>query len=144
MPTQPLIRSASPDDAGRLAQLCDELGYPSTEQDVLDRLVLLDDPERALLIAVRDDVVLGFIDVHVQRVVEEDAFGEVGGLVVSEGERGTGLGRFLLDAAAEWSRARSLPRLWIRANLAREGVHEFYVRVGCRHIKDQRVYEYPL
>ena len=34
--------------------------------------------------------------------------------------------------------------MWIRANLARDGVHDFYPAVGCRRVKDQRVYEYPL
>jgi hypothetical protein len=37
-----------------------------------------------------------------------------------------------------------LQRLWIRAKLARVGPHEFYEAIGCRTVKDQRVYEYPL
>lgn len=143
MATEPLIRTATCDDAAQLAQLSDQLGYPSTEEDVRQRLVLLDDPERTLLVAADGDVIGGFIDVHVQRLVETDPFGEVGGLVVGEGRRGTGVGRLLLEAA-KWSRERDLARLWIRANLAREGAHDFYRRVGCRQVKDQRVYEYPL
>jgi GNAT superfamily N-acetyltransferase len=80
----------------------------------------------------------------VQRVIESEPYGEVGGLVVADGHRGSGLGAALLAAAANWSRARGLERLWIRANLARVGPHEFYEAVGCRIVKDQRVYEYPL
>ena len=32
----------------------------------------------------------------------------------------------------------------VSANLARVGPHEFYEAIGCRVVKDQRVYEYPL
>jgi len=138
------VRPASPADAEALAGLCRELGYPSTTGQVLDRLHLLDDPERTLLVVAAGSAVAGFIDVHVQRVVEADPYAEVGGLVVMAGHRGEGLGAALLAAAAEWGRGRGLTLMWIRANLAREGVHDFYAAVGCRRVKDQRVYEYPL
>ena len=138
------IRPASPADAEALAALCGELGYPSTIEQVRDRLRLLEDPERALLVAESEGDMAGFIDVHVQRVVEEDPYAEIGGLVVKAEHRGEGLGTALLAAAAEWGRGRSLAVMWIRANLARDGVHDFYPAVGCRRVKDQRVYEYPL
>jgi GNAT superfamily N-acetyltransferase len=138
------IRGARPDDAPALAELSTQLGYPSTEQQVRERLSLLEDREREVLVADGPDGVAGFVDVHVQRLVEADPFGEVGGLVVAAPYRGAGVGAALLAAAADWTRARGLERLWIRANLARVGPHEFYEAVGCRVVKDQRVYEYPL
>ena len=139
-----LVRPASPTDAEALSVLCGELGYPSTSAQVRTRLRLLDDPERTLLVAEVDGRPAGFIDVHVQRVVEEDPYAEVGGLVVIAGHRGEGLGAALLAAAAAWGRERGLQVMWIRANLARDGVHDSYPAVGCRCVKDQRVYEYPL
>ena len=144
MPSGPLIRVATAADAPQLAALCGQLGYPTTERQARERLVLLADPERTLLVTERGGRLAGFIDVHVQRVVESEPYGEVGGLVVADGARGAGVGAALLAAAAAWSRERGLERLWIRANLARVGPHEFYEHVGCRHVKDQRVYEYPL
>jgi GNAT superfamily N-acetyltransferase len=138
------IRGARLSDAAALAELSTQLGYPSTEAQVRERLCLLDDPERGLLVADAPAGLAGFVDVHVQRVVESEPYGEVGGLVVADGHRGAGLGAALLAAAADWSRARGLERLWIRANLARVGPHEFYEAIGCRTVKDQRVYEYPL
>jgi GNAT superfamily N-acetyltransferase len=138
------IRTARTADAKALAALSGQLGYPSTSEQIRARLVLLDDSERTLLVAQADGLVAGFIDVHVQRVVESEPYGEVGGLVVDAAHRGSGIGRALLEAAAAWSQARGLERLWIRANLARVGPHEFYEAVGCSTVKDQRVYEYPL
>jgi GNAT superfamily N-acetyltransferase len=132
------------DDAAALADLSTQLGYPSAPEQVRERLCLLEDPERELLVADAPDGLAGCIDVHVQRLVEADPFGEIGGLVVASRYRGSGLGAALLEAAADWCRARGLGRLWIRANLARVGPHEFYEAVGCRVVKDQRVYEYPL
>jgi len=138
------VRPASPTDAEALAGLCGELGYPSTVRQIRERLCLLGDPERTLLVAQAEGSLAGFIDVHVQRVVEADPYAEVGGLVVMAGHRGEGLGAALLAGAAEWGREHDLTVMWIRANLAREGVHDFYPAVGCRRVKDQRVYEYPL
>jgi GNAT superfamily N-acetyltransferase len=138
------IRTASSSDAAPLAALSDALGYTSTVDQIRDRLVLLDDPERTLLVADRGGDLAGFIDVHVQRVVEADPYGEVGGLVVGADFRRTGLGQALLGAAAAWCRDRGLATMWIRANLARSGSHEFYEAIGCGTVKDQRVYEYPL
>ena len=139
------VRVARLADAAALAGLSTQLGYPSSEAQVRARLSLLDDPERTLLVAESGGVVAGFIDVHVQRTVEEDPYGEVGGLAVAEGHRASGLGRALLDAAAAWSRERGLAHLWIRANLARgAAAHGFYEHAGCRTVKDQRVYEFPL
>jgi len=138
------IRTAVAADAAALAALSDALGYPSTVEQVRARLILLDDPERTILVAQTGGSVAGFIDVHLQRVVESEPYGEVGGLVVGAAHRGTGVGAALLEAAAAWSRERGLERLWIRANLARVGPHEFYAAIGCRTVKDQRVYEYPL
>lgn len=141
---RPHIRPAFPADAEALAGLCGELGYPSTVSQIQDRLRLLDDPERTLLVAEAEGGLAGFIDVHIQRVVEADPYAEVGGLVVRATHRGEGLGAALLAAAADWGRRRGLMVMWIRANLAREGAHDFYPAVGCRRVKDQRVYEYPL
>jgi aminoglycoside 6'-N-acetyltransferase I len=139
------VRVARPADAAVLADLSTQLGYPSGDARIRERLVLLDDPERTLLVAELDGDVAGFVDVHVQRTVEEDPYGEVGGLAVARALRGSGIGRALLEAAAAWSRERGLTRLWIRADLARgDEAHGFYGHVGCRRVKDQRVYELPL
>lgn len=139
------MRVARPADAAALAALSTQLGYPSSEPQVRERLRLLDDPERTLLVAESGGEAVGFIDVHVQRTVEEDPYGEVGGLAVADGHRGSGLGKALLEAAAAWARERGLAHLWIRANLARgPAAHGFYEHAGCRTVKDQRVYELPL
>jgi len=142
--TRVRVRPASSADAEGLADLCRQLGYPSTAAQVRDRLSLLADPERTLLVAEAEGGLVGFIDVHVQRVVEEDPYAEVGGLVVRAGHRGKGLGGSLVAAAADWGRERGLAIMWIRANLARQGAHDFYPAIGCRLVKDQRVYEYRL
>jgi GNAT superfamily N-acetyltransferase len=143
-PVRALVHAASAADAKALAGLCRELGYLSTVSQVQKRLSLLDDPERTLLVAEAEGSLVGFVDVHVQRVVEADPYAEVGGLVVKAGHRGEGLGAALLAAAGDWGRKRGLSVMWIRADLAREGAHDFYPAVGCRRVKDQRVYEYPL
>ena len=105
---------------------------------------LLDDPERTLLVAVAAGRLAGFVDVHVQRVVEADPYAEVGGLVVAAGHRGEGLGAALLAAAADWGRSAASRSCGSAPTSPAQGAHDFYPAVGCRPVKDQRVYEYPL
>jgi GNAT superfamily N-acetyltransferase len=138
------IRTALEADAEALAALSGELGYPSTPEEVISRLCLLRDPERTLLVAQSGGLVAGFVDVHVQRVVESEPYAEVGGLVVGAAHRRKGVGAALLEAAAAWARERGLRRVVIRAGSERRGAHEFYPAVGCRVLKYQCVYEYPL
>jgi GNAT superfamily N-acetyltransferase len=138
------IRAAEEADAAALAALSGELGYPSTTEQVMSRLRLLQAHERTILVAQAGNEVAGFIDVHVQRVVESEPYGEVGGLVVGAAYRRSGVGAALFEAAADWSRQRGLPRVVIRVGSERRGAHEFYPAIGCRVAKDQRVYEYPL
>jgi len=143
-PRSARIRAARPTDAAALAVLSTELGHALTEAQVRQRLRLLDDPERELIVVDAPDGLAGFIDIPVQRFVETDPFGEIGGLVVAKPHRGKGLGRALLVAATAWCRERDLEEMWMRANLFRVGAHGFYEAIGCRVVRDQRLYAYPL
>ena len=59
-----VIRVAAPRDAEVMARLSGELGYPSSPQEMTDRLghVLSDDDHHAL-VAVSDDEVVGWVHV---------------------------------------------------------------------------------
>ncbi len=146
METTPVhIRPGRDGDASELARLCRELGYPSTEAQVRERLVRLNGAEHGLFVA--EDAgggLRGVVDVHVRLVLEEDPFAELIALVVNEDGRGEGVGSELVAEAVRWARTRRLPKLWVRVSLWREVTPRFYERLGFRKLKQQHVYELTL
>jgi GNAT superfamily N-acetyltransferase len=139
------IRAGLAGDAPEIARLCTELGYPSTEAQIRERLCRLAATEHGLFVAQADDgELLGVVDVHVRLVLEEDPFAELIALVVTDDARGEGIGSALVMEAARWARARSLRKLWVRVSLWREGTPRFYESLGFLLRKQQRVFELGL
>jgi GNAT superfamily N-acetyltransferase len=139
------IRPGRAHDAAALARLCTELGYPSTEAQVRERLRRLDAACHGLFVAeTGGEDLCGVIDVHERVVLEEDPFAELIALVVSDQARGEGIGSALVAEAVRWARARDLPKLWVRVSLWREGTPRFYESLGFHLYKEQRVFELTL
>jgi GNAT superfamily N-acetyltransferase len=136
------IRRAQSGDAEPLADLSGELGYPAAGAAVAQRLaVLLDRGDHAVLVAEgAEGSVLGWVHVFVTHRLESPSFAELGGLVVSEGVRGRGIGRDLVVAAERWARGRGLTAIRVRSNVVREEAHAFYRRMGYETLKEQAVF----
>lgn len=139
MPRHLRVQYATPTDYERLAALCAQLGYPTESQVAAERLnVILANPAgEAILTAVMDERVVGWV--HTQRVnfLGSEPFAEIGGLVVDEAVRGQGVGRALMAAAEEWARTAGLSAVKLRSNTLRGEAHAFYESIGYRRIKSQ-------
>ena len=136
-----MIRPANERDAEALARLAGELGYPSTRDEIIERL--------SLLRAISDNEVLVFEDkawIHVAigTSLETGRVAEIRGLVVTESARSKGIGEKLVRAAEEWARERGMNRLRVRTNINRTRTHAFYERCGFALAKTSRVYEKQL
>jgi len=69
-----------------------------------------------------------------------DLGAEIGGLVVEEGWRGSGIGRRLMQQAEQWAQEQGCWAMHVRSNILRERAHRFYERLGYQSIKTQRVF----
>ena len=139
------IRRAAPEDAPRLAELSIELGYPMTAAEAADRLVDLEaSGDHALLVADEGGTAAGWIQVSLPRIFETPKSAEIAGLVVDSAERGRGVGRDLVAAAAGWAAERGCVAVRVRTNVIRERAHAFYVREGFLEVKTQKVLEKKL
>jgi GNAT superfamily N-acetyltransferase len=95
------IREAQSDDAGAIADLLADLGYPTAPEAVRSRLGALGDGDLVLL---ADDGV-GLIALHrVPRLAEGGAFTRITALVVARSYRSRGIARGLLAAAEQVAR----------------------------------------
>jgi GNAT superfamily N-acetyltransferase len=136
------IRPARLEDGDRLADLCTQLGYPSTPEEVRNRLAVIGElPDQHILVAVdAAKEVLGWIHAFVYRVLESEPMVEIGGLVVDQAFRGRGVGRALLEAVETWSAAQEIDTVSLRSNVVRMQAHEFYRRQGYTVPKTQLVF----
>ena len=132
------IRRAAPEDAARLAELSIELGYPMTAAEAVERLADLEaSGDHALLVAEDGGRVAGWIQVSLPRIFETPKSAEIAGLVVDSAQRGRGIGRRLVEAAAAWAAGRGSIAVRVRTNVIRERAHAFYVREGFLEVKTQ-------
>lgn len=136
------VRLVRRTDASPLARLSEELGYSALVDEVRIRLgAVLAHPDHAAFVAEHPDLgVVGWIHVFAALRIQAGSFAEIGGLMVAESHRETGIGRQLVDKAEEWSWQRGLSMLRVRSHTKRMDARAFYQRLGFREVKTQRVF----
>jgi GNAT superfamily N-acetyltransferase len=135
------IRPATLADAGGIARLSGELGYPAPTEEVAARLaILLSLPAHFIAVAAEDDSLLGWIEIERRLTLESGARAEIVGLVVGAAHRRAGVGRALVAAAETWAAAEGLGAVAVRSNVVRAESHPFYERLGFLKHKTQHVY----
>jgi GNAT superfamily N-acetyltransferase len=136
---QVTIRTARPEDAGRLAVLCGQLGYPASADEIQRRFDPIGQDERHVVYVAQspDGQVIGWIHAYVRPLLEEDVQAEVGGLVIDETWRSHGIGQCLLQQVEQWAREQGCWAVNVRSNVIRERAHRFYQQLGYSTIKTQ-------
>jgi N-acetylglutamate synthase-like GNAT family acetyltransferase len=126
------IRDAEQADAGDLARLLGQLGYPADEDAVVRRLGRIEaSGADRLFVAEEDGQVVGLAGVHVSPSLEHDGdAAKVSAIVVDEAFRRQGVGRRLLEAVETEARARGCVLLFLTTADRRHDAHEFYRRLG--------------
>jgi GNAT superfamily N-acetyltransferase len=129
------LREAQPRDAGAVAALLGELGYPSTPEQAAERIErIAGDAATWLVVAELKGEVAGLGVLHVQNLVERDEPGvEVAGLVVGERFRRHGVGELLLEALEHEARARGGKTMVLNTAHRRADAHAFYEALGYEH-----------
>ncbi|MCL7959942.1 MAG: GNAT family N-acetyltransferase, partial [marine benthic group bacterium] len=127
-PREIRVRAAIPDDAEAIARLSGELGYPTTAADARRRLFDIKTSQNHAVMVAEDDsgTVVGWIHVFRSRRLGGEPFAELGGLVVTEGLRGHGIGSKMVAVAEEWASVREIATLRIRTRTTRNDARLFY------------------
>jgi GNAT superfamily N-acetyltransferase len=135
------IRKIEAADALSAAELSSELGYPVTPEAMearIRRLAVLED--HVVYAACLSGRVVGWIDVGIVHHLQSQAYGEIGGLIVSNRHRGSGFGRKLVAEAEKWVAGRGVGTILVRSQIAREAAHRFYLRLEYSRIKTSAVF----
>ncbi|WP_019142973.1 GNAT family N-acetyltransferase [Noviherbaspirillum massiliense] len=126
------IRPATASDAGALAQLLAELGYPGTEAFIAQKIAQqAAHPDALLLVATEGERILGLISLHfIPQLALPGDFCRISYFCVSETARGRGIGAQLERRAESEARARHCDRIELHCHSRRTGAHRFYARQG--------------
>jgi GNAT superfamily N-acetyltransferase len=134
------VRSAKPGDYDKMADLAEQLGYPSTGNQVRMRLgaITNSSPYAVFVAELSGGQIAGWIGLYVFRSVEQDSCAGISGLIVDRQIRGRAIGQLLLGAAEDWARSQGCSAISVHTNITRERAHRFYTRHGYEHIKTQK------
>ena len=126
------LRNAMEADAEHVASLLAELGYPSNEADIRDRLRhWLHSQTSCFLLAQSASKVIGLISAElVPYFPNGSTICRVTALVVSMNHRGRRVGERLVAGAADFARKHHCSGIEITSAEHRRDAHRFYERVG--------------
>src|SRR5882672_3865051 len=114
--SEPIIRRAVESDAAALAQLTSQLGYPVSEGSIRTRMTRMMGTSDDCLLVVEGPggELAGWIHGFLQQLLESEYRVEIGGLIVDERWRRSGLGRRLVRAIEDWAVERGAAELSVR------------------------------
>jgi len=126
------LRPATSADAGPVAVLVTELGYPSTAADVLDRLDRAQhSPTSCCLVAQAGNETVGLMSAElVPYFPTGSTICRITSLVVSSHHRSRGVGEKLVDAARAFAREHHCSGIEVTSAERRIDAHRFYERLG--------------
>jgi GNAT superfamily N-acetyltransferase len=132
MPTAVAIRYARVEDAGGIADLLRELGYPNSVDFVRRKLRQLGQSDRdRVLVCTADSRVVGLASLHVLPLLHQEGnMCRATAVAVTEARRGQGIGRKLMQSAEAFARSNGCIRMEVTSGAQREGAHAFYGRLG--------------
>jgi GNAT superfamily N-acetyltransferase len=137
-----LIRPTREEDVIRLADMADQLGHPSTVEQIRERFEILTkrSDSNVIFVAEADRKTVGWVHAHIYNMLVDDPKLEIGGLVVDEKFRGNGIGAKLMQAVEAWAIEKGCFSVYIRSNVIRTRAHEFYKRIGYSMIKSHYIF----
>ncbi len=128
-------------DAQAVAELVEQLSYQRTAEDVAAWITGVRPEMQAAFVACMADEVVGWIEVSMERRLQNAPFGLIGGLVVREGMRSLGIGRRLCEEAERWCVEHGAGTIRVTSRSTREAAHRFYLRDGYELVKTSLVFE---
>lgn len=133
MPTQAVpIRDAIDEDAIQIARLLEQLGYPSTPEEVVVRLHCLRTTGAAIVhVAELRGTAVGVITCHAFPSIHASLpVAWLTTLVVDQQFLGQGIGRALTSSAEAWATSLGASRIAVTSGNHRDGAHAFYEHLG--------------
>jgi GNAT superfamily N-acetyltransferase len=135
-------REVMPGDAADINQLSNQLGYAITVPETLQNIIAIGESKNEVIfVAEQGRGVVGWIHVFHALRLESGSFCEIGGLVVNDKDQKMGIGKMLIEKARLWCREKGNSTLRVRCNIKRTDAHQFYLKLGFKENKQQKIFE---
>jgi GNAT superfamily N-acetyltransferase len=139
------IKQISIEDVPDINHLSYQLGYTISLEDSKKQIEkILGLKEHIALVALVDNIIIGWIHAFIAIRIETKPFVEIGGLVVDENFRNKSIGKKLVDAIADWCRKENIHVLRVRCNTKRSETHLFYKKLNFSETKEQKIFQLEL
>jgi GNAT superfamily N-acetyltransferase len=139
------IREAHTEDAEAVASLLAELGYTDEPKRVAERIErFAGEPASRFLVADGGDRLLGLASATILPLAHEaGSWCRLSALVVTEGQRRSGVGRALVEAVEAWARAEGCRYVEVTSGERpeRKTAHLFYERLGYEPVSKRYLKE---
>jgi predicted N-acetyltransferase YhbS len=123
------LRPAMPEDASRISQLLDQLGWVVPPEGVVAELSA--SPPTDVVVAELDDDVVGVVAITTRRQFQRAGnLVTIDALAVDEAHRSRGIGERLVDVALEAAARSSAQAVEVVSALRRVEARRFYERLG--------------
>ncbi len=137
-----IILPMSQEDLPQVLELAQELGYETDLLSLGKRLAHLSQlPHHGAFVYSFDNKILGFIHLEIVSDLIEATKVEIKALVVSQTNRGQGIGSALIVEAKKWAMANGMHTIYLSCNILRERTHSFYRREGFVLMKTSHFFE---
>lgn len=134
------VRKAVMKDADRIYELNKhELGYNYPREKSIEKIYsILNHQDHCLLVACRDDTVIGYIHGANYELTCYDSLKNVMGIAVDSRWQSNGVGKSLLKALEKWANDDGASGIRLSSGIDREAAHKFYVNCGYTFSKQQK------
>lgn len=131
------IRKADIKDTERITNLCEQLEYDVTNQQIEERLTTIqnNDAHVVYVATLENEYVIGWAHAYICDSLVISTPAMILGLVVDKNYHHNGIGRALMQQIEQWAFLVGCDSVLLRSNIKRRKAHLFYEKIGYTNIK---------
>ena len=127
------------DDVRRLSE---QLGYPLSVAQIENNISeIIASENHAAYIAFCNQKIVGWIHAFRAMLMESQPFIEIGGLIVDQNFRNSGIGKNLVEKIKDWALENAINEVRVRSNVLTNNAHRFHLNNGFTEMKQQKVFQ---
>ena len=125
-----------------VCRLSDQLGYPLSTTQIENNInEITTSANYAAFVALYNLQIVGWVYAFRALLIESKPFIEIGGLIVDETFRNSGIGKKLVEKIKDWALEKAINEVRVRSNAIRKEAHKFYLNNGFSEMKQQKVFQ---